>query len=220
MARADDEPSSSIPTRTIHEAYRDALQARAQYQQAAGGQFEQPAHERLQDAVANYYEVLRPLLSSMNATEDLWEETELWPTEPIYHQVAICPGCGVYAPIDGLDEVDLDLAVNELCPSCGNAVVEKDQIPKTDETGQIQYRYVEGLESVDDIWSQQVEREVQYSSALGTQTEPVTETRLVPPEHLKIIARKLDEALKQLKLHAKADDRLPKGSVTSDFDPA
>lgn len=211
MAKTKDDPDTTIPTRTIHEAYREALEARSNYQRASGGPLEVNAHEALQDAVSNYYEVLRPLLSGSNATEDLWESEDLWPTVPVQHEVAVCPACGASEPLDELkgDEVTL----NELCPNCGNAVVEKDSTAKTDENGQVEYHHVEGLQSVDNIWNQRDVREKTYSDSLGTHTETVVETRLVPPEHLKTIARKLDEALKKLNLHAKAEDKLPTGQL-------
>jgi hypothetical protein len=215
----DDGTSSTIPTRTIHEAYREALQARRNYQQATGGPFEHDAHQALQDAVASYYEVLRPLLSSSNGTEELWNETELWPTEPVYQEVAICPECGLYVPADEMDEVGVE--VGDYCPNCvrdnperaGRPRLEPNQIPKTNGSGEVVYRYVEGLKSVDGIFDQRVERTVEYSDALGTHQETRVETQLVQPEHLKTIARKLDEALKALNLHAKVDDKLPKGTL-------
>lgn len=220
----DDGPNSSIPTRTIHEAYREALQARRDYQQSTGGPFEQQAHENLQDAVASYYEVLRPLLSSSNATDELWNDEKLWPTEPVYQEVAICPECGLYVPADELDEADV--AVGDYCPTCtgdsperaGRPRLEPEQIPATNGQGEVVYHYVEGLESVDDIWDQRVERQVEYSDALGTHQETRVETRLVAPEHLKTIARKLDEALKALNLHAKAEDKLPTGGLNTDHE--
>lgn len=210
-SKTSDGPDSTIPTRTIHEAYRDALEARANYQRASGGPLEQNAHEALQDAVSNYYEVLRPLLSGSNATEDLWERERLWPTEPIYVDVAACPSCGLQERVDELDDTVVEL--NELCPGCGNAVVERNRFPETDETGEVKYRYVEGLQSVDNIWNQREERVVERSDALGSYTTTVVETRLVAPFKLKTIARKLDEALKKLNLHAKAEDKLPTGQL-------
>lgn len=220
----DDGPSSTIPTRTIHDAYRQALQARRDYQQSTGGPFEQQAHEALQDAVASYFEVLRPLLSSSNATDQLWNDEKLWPTEPVYQAVAICPECGSYLPADELEASQLD--VGDYCPSCsrdnpdraGRPRLEPEQIPKTNEDGEVVYQYVEGLESVDGIFDQRTERTVEYSDALGNHTETIVETQLVAPEHLKTIARKLDEALKALNLHAKAEDKLPTGGMEVDHE--
>lgn len=204
---ATDEGGNSLPARTIHAAYQQALDARHQYQKAAGTPFESDAHEALHDAVAAYYEVLRPLVSSSNATEQLWEQEELWPTQPIIIDVAACPACGATEPLENIDGDDVQ--INELCPNCGNAVVEKDRRPKTDEQGQVEYHHVEGLKSVDDAWNQQVEREVEYTDALGTHTETRVETQLLPPEHLQAIARALDEALDKLDLHAEVNDEVP-----------
>lgn len=209
----NDEDATGVPTRLIHQAYREALQARREYQQATGGPMEHAAHQQLHDAIAHYYEVLRPVLAGSNAAEDLWENEKLWPTEPVYRPVAVCPACGGHAYLD--DEGDEDEHnVGELCPNCGKAVVETDRVPKVDESGQTVFRYATGLKSVGNIWDQRTEREIEYSDALGTHTETRVETQLVPPEHLKTIARKLDEALKQLDLHATVDDKLPKGKLS------
>lgn len=214
MATSSDDDRGSMPTRTIHGAYREALQARRNYQQAAGGPFEGNAHEQLHDAVAAYYEVLRPLVSSSNSTEYLWTEEELWPTEPVYVEVGLCPACGANEAVDQLDGVGVELGA--ACPNCGNAVVEKAQIPKTDEDGQVVYDHVEGLEAVDGVWNQQVERTVEYSDALGTHTETRVETQLLDPAHLQAIARALDEALERLALHADVDDEAPTTELDND----
>lgn len=207
MATSSDDDRGSMPTRTIHATYREALQARRNYQQAAGGPFEANAHEQLHDAVASYYEVLRPLVSSANATEHLWTEYELWPTQPVYVEVALCPACGANLPIDDVEETNVELG--ELCPNCENAVVETAQLPKTDDDGQVVYDHVEGLEAVDGVWNQQREFTVDYSDALGTHTETRVETQLLDPAHLQAIARALDEALERLALHAEIDDEAP-----------
>jgi hypothetical protein len=219
MSSSDEGTSSTIPTRTIHEAYRECLQARRNYQQAAGGPFETDAHEALQDAVASYFEVLRPLLSSSNGTDELWTKVKLWPTEPVHQPVVICPECGLYVPANEMDEAGVE--PGDYCPNCardnpnraGRPRLETEQIPKTNDDGEVVYRYVEGLKSVDGIFDQRVERTVEYSDALGGHQDTRVETQLVQPEHLKTIARKLDEALKALNLHAKADDKLPTGTL-------
>lgn len=213
MSSSDDQ-GSPIPTRTIHEAYRDALNARRHYRQAAGSPLEPEAHENLQEAVAAYYEVLRPLLSSANACEKLWEEEELWAVEPRFREVAICSACNIYVGIDDAPETPLTIGTG--CPDCGEGVIERRQIPETDDEGEIVYRYVTGLASVEDIWDQRIEREVEYEDALGQHSETRVETRLVPPEHLRTIARKLDEALRKLDLHAGFEDDLPKGGMVQD----
>ena len=214
MAASSDDDRGSMPTRTIHAAYREALQARRDYQQAAGGPFEATAHEQLHDAVSAYYEVLRPLVSSSNSTTELWEEKALWPTQPIYVEIGLCPACGSSEPVDALADLELDLG--DPCPNCGNAVVERAQVPKTDEAGQVVYQHVEGLESVTDVWNQRVERTVEYSDALGTHTETRTETQLLDPAHLLAVARALDEGLEKLALHAEVDDEAPTTELDND----
>ncbi|MFW5905406.1 MAG: hypothetical protein ACOCUO_01000 [archaeon] len=218
---SDGGPASTIPTRAIHDAYLEALQARLDYQQSIGGPFEQQAHEALQDAVAGYFEVLRPHLTSSNATDALWNEEKLWPTEPVYQTVAICIECGKYISADDLGESQLN--IGDYCPSCsrdnpnraGRPRLEADQIPKTNEEGDVVYRYVRGLKSIDGIFDRSVERSVEYSDALGTHQKTIEETQLVPPTHLKTIAWKLDEALKELNLLGKVDDKLPTGGMTA-----
>lgn len=206
MATRDDD-RGTMPTRTIHGAYREALQARRNYQTAAGGPFEANAHEQLHDAVAAYYEVLRPLVSASNSTEHLWTDEKLWPTQPVYVEVGLCLACGANEAVDQLDDVGVELG--EPCPNCENAVVEKAQIPETDDDGQVIYDHVEGLQAVDGAWSQTDEHSVEYSDALGTHTETRVETQLLDPAHLQAIARALDEALERLALHADVDDEAP-----------
>lgn len=206
------EQRSTIPRRTIHEAYRDALAARRQFRQSVGGPLAGDAHERLQEAVAAYYDVLRPLVESSNATEALWETEQLWPIEPRYHEVAICPTCQVYEPLTDTEELPL----GERCPNCGQDQIERQQVPETDDNGQVVYRYVEGLKSVENIWNQRVEREVEYGDALGSHTETVVETRLVPPEQLHAIAEALDRAMERLSLHAEVDDEAPTTELDND----
>ena len=210
---AESEQASSIPTRTIHEAYRDALAARRQYQQSVGGPLEADTHQQLQEAVAAYYEVLRPLVSAANNTEKLWEEVNLWPTAPKYQTVHICRECMMYAPADADDTLPL----GSMCPGCGDGEIQLDEVPAIDDEGCVEYRYLRGLKAVEDIWDDRVERTVEYEDALGTHTETVVESRLVPAEHLRIIARRLDEALQKLDLHAEVESGLPKGTMTEEL---
>lgn len=210
MSEADDGPNTTIPTQAIHRAYQESLQARSSYQSAAGGQFEAAAHEKLHNAVSDYFEVMRPLLENSNATRELWEEKKLWPTEPKYQAVAICKACDFFVPES---ESGSGAGRGDLCPECGQQILERESIPKTDENGEVVYEWREGLKSVQNIWDQRVEKQVTRSDALGDHTEVVVETKLVPVEHLKVIARELDSALKALDLHAKSDDKLPKGRL-------
>ena len=219
----DDGTNSTIPTREAHDAFRKAVAARRNYRQSIGGPFEQDAHQALQDAVAYYFEVLRPLLCSSNATDQLWNDEKLWPTEPVYQEVAICSECGNYVLADKMG--DDCVVVGDLCPNCardGDRVekprLEPKKIPATNEDGEVLYRYVEGLESVDGIFDQRVEQTVEYSDALGKHTKTVADTQLIAPQHLKTIARKLDEALRALNLHVKEDDKLPTGGVTTNHE--
>lgn len=207
MSTSNDTETSSVPARTIHAAYREALEARRNYQQAAGSPFEQQAHEQLHDAVAAYYEILRPLVSRSNSTEAVWEDEDLWPTQPVYIDIAACHACGASEPVDDLDDTDVD--IGELCPNCENAVIERTEVPKTDDDGQVVWDHLEGLKSVDGVWNQRVERTVEYQDALGSHTETRVETQLLDPSRLQTIARKLDEALERLALHADIDDEAP-----------
>ena len=197
--------SSSLPGRTIHGAYRDCLQARSDYQRAIGGPMEGAAHEQLHDAVANYYEALRPLISSANVTEKLWEEDELWPVRPLFEEVGYCPSCGGHAASSALQEKGIQVG-SDLCPWCENAVLERDRAAKTDENGQVVYEWVQGLESLTDAWDRVEEVQVEYEDGLGPYSTTKREAVLLDPSRLLTVARKLDEALERLNLHAEIDD--------------
>lgn len=209
--------ASGVPVRTIHQTYQESLQARGEYQRAIGTQMEGWAHQNLHDAVMDFFEVLRPLLSSMNATEKLWNETKLWPVEPIMEAIAYCPHCGGNELVDELDDAPIE--VGKPCPTCGQADVDTTHRPKVDEEGVVVYEWVEGLKSIDDLRNQRFEQEHTYQDALGTHTTTQTTSNLLAPEQLTAIARVLDEAMKELKLHATVDDKLPKGQVTNRWDP-
>lgn len=195
----------------IHNRMVEWHDAREDYQQAIGGPFEQAAHENLHEKVSSYYEALRPLISSSNATKELWESENLWRTQPAYVEIGLCPACGANEAVAEME--DTGLRVGDDCPNCGQATIEHTQAPATNEDGEVIYHHVEGLESVDEAWEQRVEREVSYNDALGTHHETRTETQLLAPEHLKIIGRKLDEGLKKLNMHGKSEDKLPKGHL-------
>jgi len=203
---AEQTDGRSLPGRTIHGAYQDCLQARSDYQRAIGGPMEGAAHERLHDATAAYYEALRPLVSSANVTEKLWEDVELWPLEPIYHTIGYCPACGAQAPMDELEKDGIEAGA-DMCPNCRNAVVEAEEMPKVDpETGQMEYRWLRGLESLNGIWDRVQEVPTEYESGLGPYESTRREAVLLEPGRLMTVARKLDEALERLDLHAEVDD--------------
>lgn len=207
----DDSPGTGIPTRMIHQKMIAWHEAREDYQQSIGGHFEQVAHENLHEKVSSYYEALRPLISSSNATKDLWNDEKLWRTQPVYVKIGVCPACGANESVKQLNESGLRLGDD--CPNCGKAKIEPSQAPATNEDGEVVYHHVEGLKSVDEAWEQRVEREVSYNDALGTHHETRTETQLLAPEYLKAIGRKLDEGLKKLNMHGKSEDKLPKGHL-------
>lgn len=217
MSSSDEEIVSTAPIRTIHQAYRDTLQARSYYQRNVGTQMESWALENLHDAVMDYFEVMRPLVSSMNATERYWEEEQLWPSEPVMHEVAYCAACGGHCPVGQLNDAPIE--IGKPCPTCEQAPVKATTAPKTDEDGHVVYHWVEGLQSIDELRNQRDEQEHTYQDALGTHTTTTVTNTLLAPEHLTAIARTLDEALKELKLHAKTDDKLPKGQINNEFDP-
>jgi predicted RNA-binding Zn-ribbon protein involved in translation (DUF1610 family) len=208
MAKSkNDDRSGGMPARTIDAAFSEVVDAWRNYQQAAGGPFEQNAHEQLHFSVAAYYKVLRPLVSSSNSTDDLWKNEELWPTEPVRVEIGLCPECGANESLDALN--DSGISLGDVCPNCGDGAVERAQAPKTDEDGQVVYHHVEGLESVQGIWDQRVEQKIEYEDALGSHTETVVETQLLDPAHLQKISEKLDEAMERLDLHAPVNDEVP-----------
>jgi len=200
---SNEQLTRSPPRRAIHAAYRRSLEARQHYQQAVGGPLEQEAHEQLHDAVGAYYEVLRPLVASSPATEAHWKHRQLWPTRPATVDVGYCPACSTNAPVDELAAADT--GIGEPCPACRNAAVERRTVQQTDEEGRLVYEHVEGLATVDGAFDQHVERDIEYTDALGSHTDTRVERQLLPPAHLRTVARTLDDAMECLGLHVEVD---------------
>lgn len=201
----------------VRQAYQQMVQSRKAYRRASGTHFEDNAHESFHDAVFDLYDELRARLKRRDVTQDLWEEEKLWPTEPVYQPVAICEECGSYLPADELKESQLD--VGDYCPNCardnpdraGRPRLKGEQIPKTDDEGQIVYNYVEGLRSLDQIRNRVEEYTVEYSDALGTHEEVRTQRQLIAPQRLEAVADLLAESMEILGL-------FPDAELSNDFE--
>mgnify|MGYP006280374913 CR=1 FL=1 len=201
------------PTRNddVSVAYRELVHARKQYRQSIGTRFESMGHDQYHEAIFNLFDELSPRLKRRDIASELWEDAELWPGEPIYHEVAMCPACGGHHPVDGLDEVNV--VIGEPCPTCGDAEVVTSTFPKIDEDGQVEYRMVEGLSSLSQYRNRFEERTVSYEDALGTHEETRTEKLLLDPYQLEIAADVLSEAMEVLGLFP---DATMKGDFQSD----
>lgn len=202
-----DEARDPTSNDEVRQAYREMVQSRKAYRRAAGTQFEDAAHESFHDAVFDLYDELRARLKRRDVTQELWEEEELWPTEPVYVTVALCPGCTAYAPLDE----ENDYSPGDTCPNCGGGVLERQSVPETDDEGQLVYDYVEGLNSLDQFRNRVEEYTVEYSDALGTHEEVRTQQQLLAPQRLEAVADLLAESMEVLGL-------FPDAEMSSDFE--
>lgn len=202
------EPSQNDEVRII---YRQLVSARQQHRRSVGGEFEANAHEQFHDAVFDMYDELRARLKRREITSELWEEAELWPDEPIYHEVAMCPACGGHEPLETLDEVPAE--IGKPCPLCDEADIEVTMFPKIDDNGQVEYKMVEGLKNLDKYRNRIEEEVVSYTDALGTHEETKTKQLLLDPYQLEIAADLLAEAMEVLGLYA---DATMKGDFETD----
>lgn len=197
---------SSVPVE-IREAYHRCLEARREYRRAIGSEWEAVAHERLHEAVFDLYEVLRPLISSKNATKEFWEEIELWPRSRQYVEASVCPECNAVA--------DLEFAENgALCPECETAVMETADVPAVDEeSGEPLYVWECGLSTLDNLRTRTREVPIEYNDALGAYESVRLEKVLLDPQKLVVVADVLDEALAELDMLADVEDVLPEDTL-------
>lgn len=191
----------------VRQAYQQMVQARKAYRRASGTQFEDNAHDSFHDTVFDLYDELRARLKRREVTQELWEEEELWPTEPVYVTVALCPACTAY---DSLDD-ESAYSPGDMCPNCGDAVLERETVPKTDDEGQVVYHHVEGLSSLDQFRNRVEEYTVEYSDALGTHEEVRTQQQLLAAQRLEAVADLLAESMEVLGL-------FPDAELSNDFD--
>lgn len=205
------DPESVPGGREIREAYKRSLQARQEYRRAVGSDVEGWAHQQLHDATMDYFDALRPLLQSANATSDLWEGVELWPVDYVTEPVAGCPDCGFSS--DDLSHT------GALCPDCEAAddreagILQRMAMPVRGEDGQPEFEYATGLQTLDDLRLDVEVHETEYSDALGSSTSRTVQKRLLEPEQLIAVLDALDEAMQQLDLLVNIDDTLPKGGL-------
>jgi len=200
-------------TSEIRAAYRDSLQARRDYRRAVGGPYERMAHEALHEAVLDFYDVLRPMIKSSTATEELWSEVKLWPVARRTTEVAWCRECDA--------ELDVD-DVGELCFECraaddrGAPVLEAQEVAAFTSDGEPAYRWARGLQTLDNL---RIETEVvteQYTDALGKHERTREVKQLTDAEKLLTLLDHLDEAVQELGLLAEVDDDLPQDSLGED----
>ena len=201
----------------IRAAYRDSLQARRDYRRAVGGRMERMAHEALHEAVLDFYDVLRPMLKTSTATEELWSEVKLWPVARRTTEVAWCPECGA--------EEDVDNA-GDLCPTCraaddrGAPVLEGQEVQALTPDGEPAYVWARGLDTLDELRIETKEVTETYSDALGEHERTRTVKQLAEAEKLLTLLDCLDEAVQELGLLAEVDDDLPKDKLGEEQEEA
>jgi len=205
------ESDSVAPAQDIRHSYRQALQARREYRRLMGSDLEGAAHEGLHEAVFDLYEVLRPMIKEANATEDLWDNTKLWPVSRKYIDAACCPNC------DHVESVD-DVEKDDLCRNCEESRMKIEEVPAVDEYGDPAYVWERGLRTLDGVRNRTRTRTLKHDDALGSYETEVSERQLLEPDRLIVVADLLDECMQQLDLLVPFDDDLPTGQL-SGVDP-
>ncbi|WP_049984105.1 hypothetical protein [Halorubrum sp. BV1] len=187
----------------IRERYREMIEARAVFQRQQGDHFEGAAHEAYHDAVFNLYAELRGRLKHRDEANELWEEVELWPTETVFVDVAICPACTAY---EDLDE-DANYGPGDRCPNCGEADLELRERPEIGDDGQAVQKWETGLKNLGKYRNRMRQYTKEYSDALGTHEETVTERELLDPFQLEVVADLFGEAMELLALYPDAQSQ-------------
>jgi CRISPR/Cas system CMR subunit Cmr4 (Cas7 group RAMP superfamily) len=172
-----------------------------------GSELEHWAHGKLQDATLDYYDALRPILKDANATEELWEERNLWPVDRKRVRKAVCESCG---------EIFDAGQAGKPCSKCEEDVLAGQVVDAVDENGQPLFVWESGLKTLDDVRLGVVERERTYTDALGEHSTTTVERDLMPSERLFRALDVLDEALQKLDLLVSIDDELPEGQLAGE----
>jgi len=195
--------SADTSISTIRQEYRASLEVRSKFRERLGDPSQSLIHEQLHEVTLRYYDALRPLLKSANATDDLWEERELWPIGPELTKVAKCPDCGAeYSAGDA----------GKICSQCSDGdtgpVLEGQDVQAIDENGQPKYQYARGLQTLDQLRLGTNEYSETYTDALGTHTRRQVQKQLIDPPKLFQLLDLLDEAMEALDLLEEYDDDL------------
>lgn len=191
------EPTSADEVR---QRYREMVEARALFQRHQGGSFEGPHHENFHDAVFNLYAEMRGRLKHRDVAQDLWEDVELWPIQPVFEEFLVCQECLLYAPREEVEEEPGDT-----CPNCADGSLTRETRQKTDEDGEVVREWETGLKNLNRYRNRMRERTKEYSDALGTHQEVVRERQLLEPWQLEDVADLLAEAMEVLGLYPDAE---------------
>jgi len=193
--------SGAAASRQVRERYEVLVSVYEQYRRASGTEWDATVHEELHNAVFDLYGVLRPYLKKANATQELWEDAELWPTGRKWIPAGECPECE--------HVTDYALVGNgDLCPECGAAVVEACEVPAVDEQGEPVYEWKRGLRTLDELRNRTQTVAYEYEDALGSYEGQRTEKVLLEPLHLARLVNLLQEAMEELDMLDEYEDDL------------
>jgi hypothetical protein len=197
---ADDEGrAGTIPTRTVHDAYRQCLQARQAYNDQRGrGARQEALHRRLHNAVYVYFEALRPVLVGGDAVDDYWEGSE-------DHHLWAKPALRV-------DTGD------------GEELVTEEQLARLDGelTAQVKQRgeqttVYEGLAAIDGEFNRVQRAREEYADATGRHATTTQRAEPLPVEVLLAAARLLDGAAQELDLLYSVSESTPRTEITDEM---
>jgi len=202
MGSNDDEHATGIPTRTIHELYVSALEARREPIRSANDISDlavDGAHQWLQSATLEYFEGLEYHLRTKDAVEDYWLGRA--PADPKKH---------------------LDEGVAFLDAERHRSVLTRDQVEDLQERDDVRIyaideveggyydveyrRGVFGLHHLADSFDMRRATRDPQRGLLGARTDAVAEAELYDADLLRNAARALDQAADELNLLATVED--------------
>lgn len=227
---SQEENTSGIPTRAIHESYLDMQRALQQYRQAkdrADSVQVGNAHGSLQETVLTFYEMLRPHIRSNHGVNDWWDGTL-----PSYPQDGSMPD-----PDDGKAILDIQrrtenlIANNVDLQSCENykdyhetldvaddiriTGIMTNQTQNNDTVVVIAYQaYQMGLRHLDSWETTYKTTQQTLGGFMGSKTKQKQERQRVAISKLKRAARELADVAEQLGALSEFDASLDRTEIT------
>lgn len=219
-SQTDESQRQGVPSRTIEEAYYEAVEARRQYIDYADDgdeRLEHALHHQLHKAVIKYFEVLHHQLETKQKVREYWETKPLYQTGWQTNTALFCSqkeACGftIWADHEQADR----LHPGATCPRCGEGFLDDDEAYVTDEAGEPEPEYARGLLHLEDWYYRPTTDQSTRHGYLGVRTVTERSQQLLPVSVLFRAARYLDEAADELELLVEVNDDVPEAELTID----